>query len=120
MHHTWAESSASATWLSTGVGHENRAGGGDQRRGSPTARGDSGAADGDTGDGVGPPSGACRRNRDRKRGPARVPHVLRGPGVTVLRIVDTVTGDTLAQLPPEQVLRMVEDVVRHIRDKEAS
>jgi hypothetical protein len=46
--------------------------------------------------------------------------VLRGPGVTVLRIVDTVTGDTLAQLPPEQVLRMVEDVVRHIRDQEAS
>jgi hypothetical protein len=40
------------------------------------------------------------------------------PGVNIARVVDERTGEVLHQIPPEQVLNVVEDIVRSIRRKE--
>ena len=42
------------------------------------------------------------------------------PGMNIARVVDERTGEVLSQLPPQQVLNVVEDIVESIRRREAS
>ena len=40
------------------------------------------------------------------------------PGMNIARVVDERTGEVLSQLPPEQVLNVVADIVESIRRRE--
>jgi hypothetical protein len=42
------------------------------------------------------------------------------PGMNIARVVDERTGEILSQLPPQQVLNVVEDIVESIRRREVS